>query len=75
MIHKVKNNEYCYYCTRCKKASGDGDGLVGEKCLGREIYKLLSSNGSKGGKSTSPKKLKAIAVNLKKAQEARSNKL
>ncbi len=32
-IHKVIKNEFCYYCLNCGKASGDGDGLVGKKCL------------------------------------------
>lgn len=32
-IHKVVRNEYCYYCLNCGLASGDGDGLVGGKCL------------------------------------------
>ncbi len=31
-VHKVIKNEYCYYCTVCQRASGDGDGLIGKKC-------------------------------------------
>jgi hypothetical protein len=33
-IHMVTKNEDCYYCQRCFKASGDGEGFIGKKCNG-----------------------------------------
>jgi hypothetical protein len=33
-VHDVVKGDNCYYCTICKVASGDGDGLVGKECGG-----------------------------------------
>lgn len=33
MKHYVIKDSNCYYCTQCKKASGDGEGLVGGECI------------------------------------------
>ena len=33
-VHDVVKGEDCYYCTVCRAASGDGDGLVGKECGG-----------------------------------------
>ena len=34
LLHVVEKNDNCYYCTICKYASGDGDGLIGKECGG-----------------------------------------
>jgi hypothetical protein len=44
LVHKVVKNQFCYYCSVCGKASGDGDGLVGMKCKGKP---LLTPNETK----------------------------
>ena len=31
-VHSIIKTENCYACTKCGKASGDGDGFVGERC-------------------------------------------
>ena len=38
--HDVVRTDACYVCTKCGEAHGDGDGFVGEACIGcREISK------------------------------------
>ena len=31
-IHHVVKNDFCYYCTLCHEAHGDGDGFIGKEC-------------------------------------------
>lgn len=38
-VHNVYRTPDCYFCINCGKASGDGDGLVGEKCKGYYDWK------------------------------------
>lgn len=54
----------CYSCDVCGLASGDGDGLVGKKCIGKNIFAV--ELGRLGGKSKSPAKIRASKKNGRK---------
>jgi len=39
--HCVKTDDFCYFCTVCKEAHGDGDGFIGKPCWKATLSPLL----------------------------------
>ncbi len=62
MKHIVKKTDACYVCTRCGRASGDGDGLVGGKCTPPDAVSLGRLGGLARAKNLGKAELSAISA-------------